>query len=117
MTGENALQAGCVKWFRMQYPQRIILSIPNGALLGGKNRYAVLGMLKATGLLRGTPDLLIPEPKAHAHGLFIEIKTEKGKVEQHQFDLHDELEARGYVVDVCRSVDQFIFSVREYFGG
>ena len=114
---ENALQAACCRWFKYQYPQRLLIAVPNGAVLGGKNRWAMISMLKNTGLCLGTPDIFIPEPVAHAKGLWVEMKTLTGKVNENQAAMHEKLSARGYMVAVCRSVNEFAETVTNYFGG
>lgn len=108
---EHILQVNCVRWFRLQYPKRIIFAIANG---GARN--AVTGaMLKAEGVTRGVPDLLIPEPHNNYAGLWAEMKTKKGVVSPYQRDMMRELEKRGYKCEVCRTFDDFQRVIRDYF--
>ena len=117
MTPENSLQASCIQWFRLQYPSKLIFSIPNGALLGGKNRFAVINMLKRTGLLNGVPDLFIAEPNTGCAGLFIELKVGKNKLRPQQEEIINMLRDRNYGVLICYSLDDFMRGIKNYFSG
>ena len=50
----------------------------------------------------GTPDLLVIEPH---HRFWIEVKTPKGKLNDDQKAMHEQLERYGEEVIVARSVD------------
>ena len=54
-TQESNLQIQCFKWFRLQYPNVIIASIPNG----GKRNSITASILKQEGVLAGMPDLIV----------------------------------------------------------
>lgn len=116
MQPEAELQSLCVSWFNLQHRERMILSIPNGALLGG-NRFAIVAILKKTGLLKGAPDLFIPEPTKKYHGLWIEMKTPKGKASPEQLEVMQNLKDRGYYTEICRSFEEFKDTVNKYFKG
>lgn len=66
---EHAEQVGFVRWWRNQFPQLIIFSIPNG----GRRAMSVAKKLKEEGLTPGVPDLYCPRLK-----LWIEMKRTKG---------------------------------------
>lgn len=51
---ETAVVVGWLRARRLRF-----FGVPNGAYLGGRNRYAVVGKLKAEGLLPGAPDLVL----------------------------------------------------------
>lgn len=107
---EHRLQCGCVKWLRLQYPDVICFAIPNG---GARN--AVTGArLKAEGVLAGVPDLMIAEPRGYWAGLFVEMKTEKGRLSEAQSKMQRALIAKGYLFAVCRSFDDFRQIVKDY---
>jgi len=107
---ESRLQAACVKWFRLQYPDTLIFAIPNG---GARN--AITGaILKAEGVMAGIPDLFIAKPCGMFHGLFIEMKADKGRVKPHQMEIIRKLQNTGYAVYVCRSFEAFQEAVQEY---
>ena len=108
---ESKLQQECVKWFRYQYPKRIIFAIPNG----GKRGIITASIMKAEGVLAGVPDLFIPEPTKYFSGLFIEMKSDTGKLSRNQIAMLSQLAGRGYHVVICRTVTEFMDSVNEYF--
>lgn len=107
---EHQIQVACVRWFRFQYANKIIFAIPNG----GARSVTTGAMLKAEGVTRGVPDLFIPEPCGMWHGLFVEMKTEKGIASQYQKVMINALTIRGYRCEICRSLEEFIKIVQNY---
>ena len=82
---------------------------------------AVTGAIhKAMGQKAGVPDLFIVDPIpsrwGFLRGLFIEFKTPKGVVSAVQHEMHEALIDRGYVVEICRSLDSFIKIIDTYYG-
>ena len=73
---EHDHQAAVVKWFKMQYPQNkdCIMAIPNGQMLGGRNRFAQMNKLKKEGFKNGVSDLFITVPMNGKCGLWVEMK-------------------------------------------
>ena len=72
---ESKLQILCVKWFRLQFPNVLIFSIPNG----GQRNLITAKILKAEGTVAGVADLQILKAKKGYNGLFIEMKQLKKK--------------------------------------
>lgn len=60
------------------------------------NDFLWLKMRMEEGAVKGWPDLFLPVAKCGYHGLFIEIKSPKGKLSEHQEDVLKKLTARGY---------------------
>ena len=108
---ESKLQAGCVTWFRLQYPSKIIAAIPNG----GKRNVITAKIMKAEGVLSGMPDLIIPHPNLTHHAMFIEMKYGKNKASEQQLQVIEQLRSNGYCVEVCYSFDSFRNIVENYF--
>lgn len=88
-----------------------VMAIPNGGLRHPK----VAALLKAAGVRKGAPDVLValtvrwkPNPGLFScPGLFIEMKRVKGgKVSDDQHRVHRALRAMGYRVEVCRGAIQ-----------
>jgi len=107
---ESNLQSACVQWFRLQYPQHTIFAIPNGG-----NRSAATGaMIKREGVLAGVADLFVMFPSGGYHGLFIEMKTPTGKVQESQKVFAEQAFRNRYLYMVIRSVDDFMAVVKAY---
>lgn len=72
---EHSEQTAFVRWFRTAHPDTLIFAIPNGAHLAGNagQRAAKMGMMKASGLVAGVPDLYVPSWR-----LWVEMKRVKG---------------------------------------
>jgi hypothetical protein len=97
MLTEDQEQAKFVSWFRATYPGLLIFSIPNG----GKRSIAEAVKFKATGVVRGIPDIMIPEWR-----LFIEMKRFKGGVlSKEQKDVIEYLKTVGYTCNVCNGFE------------
>ena len=80
----------------------LYFSVPNGFIAGGRNKYSGINKLKTEGFKNGVPDLVIPEPNKNYHGLFIEMKKEKGgEVSLTQQCWLDDLNEKGYKAVVC----------------
>jgi len=66
---EHDEQVGFINWFRAKYPQVLIFAIPNGE----KRAITVAKRLKMEGVVRGIPDLFIPQ-----WTLWVEMKRISG---------------------------------------
>ena len=91
---EDQEQMYFIQWFRRTYPDVLIHSIPNG----GHRHIAVATKMKATGQVKGIPDLFIP-----AWRLWVEMKrTKGGVVSADQKIVIAYLKSVGYDVIVCK---------------
>ena len=109
---EHQHQVAVIKWFDLQYPSlrgRLYAS-PNG----GHRYKSVAVKLKAEGVRSGIPDLTLPVPNGGYHGMFIEMKTPKGRVTDTQKDWIDFLNAYGYYAVVCFGSDQARAEIKAY---
>jgi len=79
---EHQEQVAVVEWFRAQYPllKMALFAIPNGGL----RHIRVAMTLKKEGVISGVSDLFLMVPRGTFHGLFIEMKTKKGKLSENQ---------------------------------
>lgn len=116
MRKEDSLQVACVTWFRLRYRDLMITSFPAGYVFGGtQTQRAITGKrMKDMGYMIGVPDLLIPHANRFYHGLFVELKTEKGWLSKEQKAVMERLETEGYRCAVCRSLDDFMGVVNDY---
>ena len=94
---EDREQMLFVQWFRRTFPGVLIYAIPNG----GHRHIAVAAKLKATGAVRGIPDLHIP-----AWSMWVEMKRQKGgALSPEQKDIISYLESIGHAVIVGRGFE------------
>ena len=120
---EHNIQAACVRWFNLQWPQYrgLLFAVPNG----GARSKATAGKLKAEGVVPGVADLILLVPKcvkAHddegwyntIHALCIEMKTAKGRQSPEQKEWQARVEGEGYRYRVCHSLDEFMDVVNGY---
>jgi hypothetical protein len=104
---EHSEQVGFVNWFNVQYPRVLIFAIPNGE----KRSITVAKRLKAEGVVRGIPDLFIPEWR-----LWVEMKRKTGgRLSTEQKSMINYLQNIGYTIivgigagDASRQVLEFV---------
>lgn len=96
-------QANVIKWsqqpsVRAKWPELALLHhIPNGG-----TRDTIEGRhLKQQGVKPGVPDLCLPVARGRYHGLYIEMKAEKGRTSEAQEWWGEHLFAQGYMREVC----------------
>lgn len=115
MQSENQIQYAFIKAIRpvATIDKRIALlhHIPNGGKLG-KNRIHMHNM----GCVRGIPDFFLPVAAQGFHGLYLELKTKKGKQSIDQQAIADQLQDHGYKYVLCRSDGEAIDAVFDYLG-
>lgn len=101
-----------VDYILRQYPDTLMTIAPNGIKLTMMQGVR----FKRMGYRAGTPDILIFEPKGKWHGLFLEMKREKGGVvSEHQKEFLKRANERGYYAVVCRGFDEAKKVIDEYF--
>jgi len=108
---EYHMQVQFVNWLRHKYPNLIFTIAPSGMKLP----IGVAKKMKAMGYKAGTPDIMIFQPSNDYFGMFVELKTRKGRVTEQQKDLIIKLNQRGYYATVCRSVEEAKQEVHNYF--
>jgi hypothetical protein len=120
---EHQEQVSVIAWWDRIYAPahkldyRLLFAIPNG----GERNVVAGAKLKAEGMRRGAPDLLLAIPKYEAlatttYGLYIEMKRQDGYADKEQKDYHAVLRVEGYRVEVCRGSAAAIKVIEEYLG-
>jgi len=114
---EHAEQAALFSWAefaRDRHPELALLfAIPNG----GHRHRAVAARMKAEGVKRGVPDICLPVPRGPWHGLYIELKTDAGRVSREQRRWIGLLTLQGYRAEVCRGWQQARQLIENYLSG
>lgn len=78
-----------------------------------------LGYAKKTeGVKAGVPDLCLPVARGQYHGLYIELKRQRGgRTSDHQSEWLDALSAQGYKAALCYGWEQAAGTIIEYLTG
>lgn len=96
---EHKEQVLLIRWWRLQYPKlsKCLFAIPNG----GHRNIVTAMKLKDEGVVSGVSDLFLMMPKGDWHGLFIEMKAQKGRVSPEQKEFLGIASGMGYLAVVC----------------
>jgi hypothetical protein len=99
---------------RGKYPVlKLLYAIPNG----GSRNIIEAANLKRQGVKSGVPDLCLPVARNGYHGLYIELKTAKGRTSENQDAWIAELRGQGYRVEVAMGCEEAIEILRGYLSG
>ncbi len=109
---EHKIQASCIRWFRLQYPQlrNILFAVPNAARRSARNG----AYMKEEGMLSGVADLVLLKSNRFYGALCIEMKKPGEYQRTAQKEWQKECEAAGNKYVVVRSLDEFIKVVTDY---
>lgn len=107
-------QEKVIKWARDNENNYPFLWLLHSSLNGVKLSKNQAGRAKTQGMLSGVPDLFLPVPKNGFHGLYIEMKSEKGRVSVSQNRFLSVTNELGYQSIVCYSSEDAIEKINEY---
>jgi hypothetical protein len=108
---ELLLQIAVVKWLRLQFPE-----IRYCASAGGmRTSLSVAKKMKASGYVKGFPDLFLYHPTMTKNGMAIELKAnKKSYASKEQKQWIEDLNNRGYYAIVSKSFDETIEKITDY---
>lgn len=96
---EHLEQVTLISWYRRTYKNELLVAIPNG----GKRHIKTALAMKQEGVSKGFPDLFLAVPNSKSHGLFIEMKRQKGGVvSKEQKAWLEYLNSVGYHAVICK---------------
>lgn len=96
---------------RKDYPELALLfHIPNG----GRRDAIEARHLKQQGVKRGVPDICLAVPRGGYHALYIELKTEKGRVSKEQKWWLERLNQAGNLAVVCHGWREATCTIERY---
>ena len=112
---EDAEQRIIFQWAAMETAARpelgLLYAIPNG----GKRAIKTAVALKKQGVKRGVPDMCLPVSRGGYHGLYIELKRQKGgTVSDEQREWIAALNSQGYKAIICHGAEEAIEQIRGY---
>jgi len=114
---ESTEQQLTVSWFRLQYSKYRLISIPNGQMVGGRNKYALVNKYKKEGMLPGVSDLFLCVPKNGYGGLWIEMKARAKTASSLSPDQRiwlSDMEKAGYKAEWAAGFEQAKKIIEEY---
>lgn len=121
---EHQMQAACVRWFRLQYPElaRLLFAVPNGSRrTPWEQRQAM-----QEGLVAGVADIILLVPRGGYGSLCLEAKKEveewhngkrtikRGYQSQAQKAWQTDAEREGNRYAVFHNLDEFMREVNRY---
>lgn len=111
---EHAFQSSIFDYVNKILPalRPYMFAIPNG----GARHVIVAVKLKKEGVTKGVYDIFISIPNLIAHGLYIECKAGKNKLTDEQIAFRDRMKDIGYWCEECRTIEDFIVILENYFG-
>lgn len=107
---EYRIQADFIRYMDLMHPDLLYTISPAGFIMSAGMAMKMMRM----GYRKGTPDVLIFEPRGYKHGFFIEFKDPKGKTSDAQREFLDAARLRGYWTQICYSSTEAISALRQY---
>lgn len=101
---EDNLQKAVIRYFRYQHPKTLIHHSPNG----GKRDAREGSKFKEMGTVAGWPDIIIPEWLT-----VIELKSEKGRLQDSQRNILTHFKDIGWKTYVCYSFEEAEKAIEE----
>lgn len=107
---QEAVIAAC-GWMEARHPElKLLYHCPNG---GSRNRIEAAN-LKRQGVKAGVPDLHLPVPKGVYAGLFIEMKYDKGRLQESQVEWLQLVANYKNFAAVCYGQEAALKIIKEY---
>ena len=111
---ESNIQQAFIQWCELhkhKYPE---LGFMHHSPNGGRRSAKEGARFKREGVKAGFPDLLLAVARNEFHGLFIEVKTKKGRLTASQEKWKKFLIKEGYSHNICRTIDECINITKRY---
>lgn len=100
--------AESIKWFVPEL--NMMYHVPNE----GKRQQGTGAILKAAGMKKGVPDIVLPVARQGYHGLYIELKFGSGKPTKEQNAFMKQLNEEGYLTAVAYGFEEAREVIRRY---
>jgi len=108
LTMEDRLQRSVITYIKVKYPKATYIHSPNEGKRTTFERYKA----KVLGTRSGVPDLQI---LLNGKTLFLELKTESGKLSPNQKAYLEELKNNGFVAEVGWGFDDAAMKIDNFF--
>ena len=111
---ENQIQSAffsALALLEKKHPEvSLCYAIPNGSY----RKFTARMIAQATGLKSGVPDVHLPVARGIHVGLWIEFKSDKGRLSESQKAWAEKLTIHGHKVEVCRDWQEAVEIVKDY---
>lgn len=115
---EEVEQTCLFRWAMYQQAANPELALLHAIPNGGKRGKAEAARMKAAGVKAGVPDMFLPVSRGTYHGLYIELKRQKGgRVSDVQTWWLEKLRAQGYAAFVCFGWEEAARVIQDYLLG
>jgi len=108
-------QAKVIAWARANERNYPYLWMLHSSLNGLKRTPYASNKAKAQGMLAGVPDLFMPVAIGDSKGLYIEMKSAKGRISSEQSKFLQAASDFGYSCFICYSADDAIDKIKGYY--
>ena len=108
-------QAKVIAWARDNERNYPYLQLLHCSLNGVKMTKAQAGRAIAQGMKKGVADLFLPAKQGGFSGLYIEMKSAKGRISIEQSKFLKDVSDNGYAAFVCYSADDAIKRIEDYY--
>jgi VRR-NUC domain len=110
---EDRIQQECSMWFKNTYKEHRnkFFMIHNG----GTKKKARAALDVSMGITKGVPDSFLSMSRRGYNGLYVEFKTEIGKLSSVQSEVIAEFIKENYFVSVIKNIDDFKKLIWWYF--
>ena len=108
---ELYVQIAVVKWIKLSFPEMLYCASAGGM----RTSLSVAKKMKASGYVKGFPDLFLYHPTNKHNGMAIELKADnKSYASKEQKEWVKKLNERGYYAVVAKGFDQAIQEITAY---
>lgn len=112
---ESRIQMAVIRWWAARHSdfgiiETLLFAVPNG----GRRDVIGAAILKKEGQRNGVSDLVLAVPRAQYHGLYLELKTQKGVLSSAQIEFLAAVSQQGYAAFACYSYDSAIKLIVDY---
>ncbi len=111
---ESNEQIAAMDWLRAQHPKIALHTLHIGN--ERKATYYAGYIMKRMGVLRGASDIFMAWPSGGFHGLFVEVKSKRGRPSPDQLAFIERMRSVGYKAEVCYGAEEVINTMQQYIG-
>ncbi len=108
-------QAKVIDWAKANERNYPYLQLLHCSLNGVKLSKAQAGKALKQGMKKGVPDLFLPVKQGGFSGLYIEMKSAKGRISIEQSKFLKDVSDNGYAAFVCYSANEAIKRIEDYY--